>query len=233
MADSAGALAPQWDNGLGGGSNRAADRAYRFIREGILASRWPPGAHLREQELAELTGVSRTPVREALRRLSADGLLQLVPNLGAKVNAWTIQDLDEIFGLRATLESQVAGLAASRAEPHHLVDLGALCDAMEAVVGDGHAVDFSRITPLNDRFHGLLIDIAGDRRLGQMIRQVVEMPLVLRTFARYSRRDLARSMNHHREIVEALTARDGEWASSVMRAHVRAGRAVFTVPKTE
>ena len=130
MPDIAGALAPQWGNGSSGGSNRAADRAYRFIREGILASRWPPGAHLREQELAELSGVSRTPVREALRRLAADGLLQLVPNLGAKVNAWTIQDLDEIFGLRATLESQAAGLAASRAGPQHLAELASLCDAM-------------------------------------------------------------------------------------------------------
>ncbi|WP_414638376.1 GntR family transcriptional regulator [Azospirillum sp.] len=166
-------------------------------------------------------------MREALRRLAAGGLLQLVPNLGAKVSEWTAKDLDEIFGLRATLESQAAGLAATRAAPHHLKELAALCDAMEALTDDFGAVDFSRITPLNDRFHGLLIEIAGDRRLGQMIRRVMEMPLVLRTFARYSRRDLARSMNHHREIVEALAARDSEWASSVMRAHVRAGRAVF------
>jgi DNA-binding GntR family transcriptional regulator len=217
---------------LEAGSNRAADRAYRLIREGILASRWPPGSHLREQELAELTGVSRTPVREALRRLAADGLLHLVPNLGATVKEWTARDLDEIFGMRALLESQAAGLAASRVEPRHLEELSALCDAMEAIVGDYTAVDIARISPLNDRFHGLLIEIAGDRRLGQMIRQVVEMPLVLRTFTRYSLRDLARSMNHHREIVEALAVRDGEWASSVMRAHVRAGRAVFLTPET-
>lgn len=206
---------------------RAADAAYGIIRQGILDSRWPAGAHLREQELAAATGVSRTPVREALRRLEADGLVTLVPNLGARVNAWGDQDLDEIFGLRVLLESHAAELAASRIGRREIAELERLCEQMEEVISHYPQVDHQVLSVYNDRFHGLLLNASGNRRLQQLLKQVVEMPLVLRTFARYSHRDLLRSMAHHREITEALAAGDGAWAAAVMRAHVRAGRAVF------
>lgn len=206
---------------------RAADAAYAIIRQGILDSRWPAGAHLREQELAAVTGVSRTPVREALRRLEADGLVTLVPNLGARVNAWGEQDLDEIFGLRVLLESHAAELAASRIGQREIAELERLCEQMEEVISHYPQVDHQALSVYNDRFHSLLLKASGNRRLQHLLKQVVEMPLVLRTFARYSRRDLIRSMAHHREITEALAAGDGSWAAAVMRAHVRAGRAVF------
>lgn len=206
---------------------RAADAAYAIVRQGILDSRWPAGAHLREQELAAVTGVSRTPVREALRRLEADGLVTLVPNLGARVNAWDRQDLDEIFGLRVLLESHAVDLAASRIGERDLADLNHLCDQMEELISHYPKINHQDLFVYNNRFHSLLLSASGNRRLQQLLKQVVEMPLVLRTFTRYSRRELVRSMAHHREIVEALTARDGAWAAAVMRAHVRAGRAVF------
>lgn len=207
---------------------RAADVAYDVIRKGILDSRWPPGAHLRELELATVTGVSRTPVREALRRLEADGLVTLVPNLGARVNAWDAQDLDEIFGLRSILEGDAARLAASRVTPAQLTELEKLCDQMEGLVAAYPDVNYGTLSVYNDQFHGIILTAAGNRRLQQLLKQVVEMPLVIRTFTRYTQRDLCRSMAHHREITEALRAGDGQWASAIMQAHVRAGRAVFT-----
>jgi DNA-binding GntR family transcriptional regulator len=209
---------------------RAADVAYEIIRKGILNSQWPAGAHLRENELAEVTGVSRTPVREALRRLEADGLVTLVPNLGARVNDWGEQDLDEIFGLRTLLESHAAELAARRITKAQLAELERLCAAMDGVVESYPSVDHRALSVYNDQFHNVILDAAGNRRLQQLIKQVVEMPLVIRTFVRYDRRDLARSMGHHREITEALSAGDGRWAAAVMESHVRAGRAVFGEP---
>jgi DNA-binding GntR family transcriptional regulator len=207
---------------------RAADIAYDRIRRGILDSRWVSGDHLRENELADATGVSRTPVREALRRLEADGLVTLLPNLGARVNAWGDQDLDEIFGLRTVLESHAVLLAAQRISPPQLAELVSLCTAMEALVATYPDVDHQELSVYNDQFHGLLIKASGNRRLQLLLKQVVEMPLVVRTFVRYSRRDLSRSMAHHREITEALRVGDGKWAAAVMESHVRAGRAVFT-----
>ncbi|WP_051631090.1 GntR family transcriptional regulator [Afifella pfennigii] len=209
------------------GGQRAAEVAYSAIRTGILNSRWKGGSHLREQELASAIGVSRTPVREALRRLNAEGLVTLVPNLGARVNDWKAHDLDEIFGLRALLESYAVELAASRIGEDEIAELKRLCEKMEGLIVEGQRIDHQRMSVYNDRFHGILYEASGNGRLRQLLKQVVEMPLVLRTFARYERRDLMRSMNHHREIVEALQAKDGAWAASVMRSHVRAGRAVF------
>lgn len=190
---------------------RAADVAYDVIRKGILDSRWPTGAHLREQELASVTGVSRTPVREALRRLEADGLVTLVPNLGARVNAWDAQDLDEIFGLRSVLESHATRLAADYVTADQLTELEELCEKMEGLVATYPDVNYTTLSVYNDQFHGIILTAAGNRRLQQLLKQVVEMPLVVRTFARYSKRDLSRSMAHHREIAEALRARDGQW----------------------
>ncbi|WP_413205204.1 GntR family transcriptional regulator [Rhodospirillum sp. A1_3_36] len=211
----------------GRASKRAVDVAYARIRDGILQSRWVAGSHLREQELADLTGVSRTPVREALHRLATDGLVTLEPNLGARVNEWGDLDLDEIFNLRAMLEGNAIELAANRVGGEQLAELEDLCDRMDRLVTAYPDVDYKALSVYNDRFHGLLLEASGNGRLKVMIRQVVEMPLVLRTFARYSERDLQRSMAHHREIVEALTLGDGVWAASVIRSHVRAARAVF------
>lgn len=208
-------------------AQRAVDTAYAALRQGILDSRWPAGTHMREQELANLVGVSRTPIREALRRLEADGLVTVVPNLGARVNDWSEADLDEIFALRTLLESQAVMEAAGRVSEADIRQLESLADAMDGLVAAWPDVDYGHLSELNDRFHGILISAAGNRRLRQLLKQVVEMPLVVRTFRRYDRRHLTRSMSHHREIVEALRARDGLWAASVMKAHIQAGRAVF------
>ena len=208
-------------------AQRAVDTAYAALRQGILDSRWPAGTHMREQELANLVGVSRTPIREALRRLEADGLVTVVPNLGARVNDWSEADLDEIFALRALLESQAVLEAAARIGEAEIRQLETLAEAMDALVAAWPDVDYGQLSELNDRFHGLLIAAAGNRRLRQLLKQVVEMPLVVRTFRRYDRRDLTRSMSHHHEIVEALKMGDGVWAASIMKAHIQAGRAVF------
>jgi DNA-binding GntR family transcriptional regulator len=109
-----------------------------------------------------------------------------------------------------------------------LTELEGLCEKMDGLVAAYPDVDHQALSVYNDRFHGILLQAADNRRLQLLLKQVVEMPLVVRTFARYGARDLSRSMAHHREITEALRAGDGQWAASVMQAHVRAGRAVFT-----
>ena len=94
---------------------RAVDKAYETVRSGIIAGRYLAGARLTEQEIATTVGVSRTPVREALRRLDAEGLVEFTPNLGAVVTTWSDADSDEVFDLRAMLESYSARRATLRA----------------------------------------------------------------------------------------------------------------------
>src|SRR5687767_3001615 len=95
------------------GTGAAADHAYRLVREQILSGQRAGGEWLREGDLAEHLGVSRTPVREALRRLTAEGLVRYERNRGVQVQAWNASDLDEIFSLRSVLEPWGCRLAAT------------------------------------------------------------------------------------------------------------------------
>ncbi|WP_067822968.1 GntR family transcriptional regulator [Actinomadura kijaniata] len=199
---------------------RAADVAYAELRRMILSGDVAAGSRLGEAELAGTLGLSRTPVREALQRLDADGLVEVLPHRGARVVRWTAADLAEIFELRGLLEPYAAARAARRGVPADALDeLAACCEAMEAAAAEG---DFRRVAELNDRFHGRVIALSGNGRLPAMLTSVVHAPLVLDTFRRYDAAALDRSMHHHRELVAALRAGDPVWAEAVMRSHIRA-----------
>lgn len=206
---------------------RAVDRVYTRLRADILDGVHPPGARLGEAELAEATGSSRTPVREALRRLEVEGLVEVLPHRGARVPDWTAEDLEEIYDLRMLLESAAARRAATRATAADLDRMDELCRLMEAAVEPGAGQDLDRVAELNAEFHDIVRAAAASGRLVSMLNAVVQLPLVMRTFHRYSPADLARSSAHHRELAAALRARDGTWAESVMRAHVLAAKAVL------
>lgn len=116
--------------------SQTASRVHQDLRGDILDGRCEPGSRLREEEIAERFGVSRTPVREALRRLEADGLVIVTPNRGAEVVRWRDDDIAELVELRAMLEGQAARRAAL-AGGVDLVALGALCDRMRTAPGTG------------------------------------------------------------------------------------------------
>lgn len=198
----------------------ATDHAYRLIRAQILSGERTSGEWLREGDLAETLGVSRTPVREALRRLTAEGLVHYERNRGVQVRPWTDEDLDEIFGLRSLLEPYGCRLAALAGS----VDLGLLDDLANQMDEAARSAvpDVDRITELNNRFHRLTMEGAGNRRLAGVVSSVVEVPLVRQTFTHYDEAALRRSLVHHHELVSALAAGDPDWAESVMRSHVRA-----------
>jgi DNA-binding GntR family transcriptional regulator len=201
-------------------TGHASDHAYRLIRAQILSGDREGGDWLREGDLAESLGVSRTPVREALRRLTAEGLVRYERNRGVQVQAWTAEDLDEIFSLRSVLEPWASRLAALAGNVD-LEALGELARDMDAAAA-GRTADVDRITELNNRFHGLILQGSGNRRLSDVVSSVVQVPLVWQTFSHYSEESLRRSLAHHHELVSALAAGDGDWAESVMRSHVRA-----------
>lgn len=205
----------------------AAERAYAAIRGGILDGTLELGARLPEEDLAARAGVSRTPVREALRKLAAEGFVTFAPNRGAQVATWSDDDLEEIFGLRALLESHAAAQAATRIAAGDLAALDTLADRMEHAAAQATPGALDRVAELNNRFHRTILDAAGSRRLHALLDTVIVLPLVHRTFHRYTTAALRRSMNHHRELLAAFAAGDGEWAATVMRTHVLAARAVL------
>jgi len=205
---------------------RAADMAYRLLRERILQGSLAPGDSLGETELAASLDLSRTPVRDALRRLQVEGLVSQEPNHGARVSDWSA-DVAELYEIRMLLEGHAAGRAATRLKPDELDRLEELCDEMEAerdAAGERHV---DRIADLNAEFHRISLSAAGSARLSLLTGTVIELPLVLRTFRRYSGKDLARSFAHHRELVDAFRAGDPSWAESVMRSHISAARSIL------
>ncbi|MDN5765102.1 MAG: GntR family transcriptional regulator [Humibacillus sp.] len=206
-------------------SGRAADRAYTAIRHQILTGERDGGEWLRETDLSMALGVSRTPVREALRRLAAEGLVSHERNRGVRVQNWSSHDLDEIFSLRTVLEPWGSALAAERgvADTDELDDLANRMDR----AASGPTPDVELITPLNNRFHRLILEASGNSRLVTLVASVVDVPLVSRTFSRYGPESLRRSVAHHHEIVSALRAHDPIWAESVMRSHVRSAWAAL------
>jgi DNA-binding GntR family transcriptional regulator len=140
--------------------------------------------------------------------------------------------------VRALLEGYGAAQAAQRATVEHVEALTVLCDRMDAVaettytadLGDEGPIDddlraaYQEIAELNNEFHQTVLTAAGNAHLRSLMGGLISMPLVQRTFMRYSGERLARSMSHHRELVDAFRAGDASWASSVMTAHVRSAR---------
>jgi DNA-binding GntR family transcriptional regulator len=201
-------------------------KAYEAIRRGISAGVYPSGGHLRAGDLATQLGISRTPVREALRRLHAEGMVDFFANRGAFVAGSSPQDVDEVFDLRVVLESHAAELSARRFTDVQIADLAVWTDEMERCA-TAPARDSAGLTRANDAFHAAIISAAANRRLSAMIASVVELSWVARTFSTYSDADLAASLAHHREMIRAFTVRDGVWAAAVMRGHIRSAYHVF------
>jgi DNA-binding GntR family transcriptional regulator len=206
---------------------RAAQRAYATVRDGILRGAYRAGSRLTEQELAQAAGVSRTPVREALRRLHAEGLVNFEPNHGAVVAMFELEDAEEIFELRALLEPISARRAAERATQETVEALHVLAQKQKQESTRRRAGYLIRIGNLNDRFHRLIQTAAESPRLAKTLAGLTEAPLILSTFAQYSPSELQRSAEQHLELVQAIEAHDPMWAQSVMHAHILAGRNTY------
>ncbi|GLZ51945.1 GntR family transcriptional regulator [Actinomycetospora sp. NBRC 106378] len=202
-------------------------RAHVALRESILRGELVPGAHLGEVEIADRLGVSRTPVREALSRLAAEGLVEVLPHRGARVVSFSTADLDGIFDVRLALEPQATGRAAARVTAADLDALDDLAHRMVAVGAPGPEQDLDALVPLNRDFHARLLDVADAPALSTALANVVHTPVVLRTFHAYDAASLARSLAHHVEMVAALRVGDADWASAVMRSHIGNARAVM------
>lgn len=200
----------------------AVETAYRAIRTAILTGALPPGEAIRETRLAETIGVSRTPVREALGRLATEGLVRMERYRRARVASFGQEDVAEIFRLRARLESHGARRAARRITPAEIDRLVALEEEMERVFDDlgwhRHLVQFDR---LNNEFHALIARAADSPRLERIIGTTLELPASI--FNRYAEPlddRTRRTHRQHREIIDALRARNPDWAEAAMAAHL-------------
>jgi DNA-binding GntR family transcriptional regulator len=205
----------------------SAERALATLRDLIMGGELAPGARLGEVEIADRLGVSRTPVREALSRLAAEGLVEIAPNRGARVVTWTVAELEGVFDLRAVLEPQLTAHAVPNAAPADVDELDALARRMHEVGTPGPGQDLDALVPLNRAFHDRLVALAAHPTLATALAAAIHPPIVRRNFLTYDEASLRRSLAHHSEIVAALRAGDPEWARAVMTSHIANARAVM------
>lgn len=194
------------------------------LRERIFAHELLPGAWVDEQALAESFGISRTPMREALKVLAAEGLVTLRPRRGCYVTEVSEQDLDEIFPVLALLEGRSAFEAAAKAGAADLRRLEAIHDRLEKSAAAG---DVERFFDANQAFHQALQDLAGNRWLNQAID---DLRKVLKLVRRHSLRvegRMAESLEEHRAVMGAIRFQDPAAAERAMHAHLMSGRAAL------
>lgn len=193
--------------------------AYRRLLEDIRAGTLLPGARLRETELADRLGISRTPVREAIRQLEADGLVAHLPRQGATIRSLDHAEVVELYEMRAVLEGTAARLAARAASDIELAELIALNTNLSTAPAGPQAREVNR------QFHRMLLDAARNRFLVKSMSALQKTLLILgpTTLADPSRATAA--VEEHTAVLTALEARDGAKAEAAMRAHVEAALA--------
>ncbi len=205
------------------------DRAYDEIRRAIVEGRHAPGERLVEQRIAEDLDLSRTPVREALRRLEAEGLVVVARNRGAEVRRLDATDVADLYDLRSRLESYAAELAATRAEPADLAAItratGAFDDAVRSIGRRGPTLAQVRaLEDANAALHGALLDASHHTRIHQLVDRAVDVPLVFRALRHFGTEELDRSNLFHHLVCEAVVAREPTRAGRLMAEHILQGR---------
>jgi DNA-binding GntR family transcriptional regulator len=196
------------------------------LRGLILTGEYGPEERLIEEQLAQRLGVSRTPVRQALTMLEAEGLVEIAPNRGATVCSFSIEDVRDIYDLRAVLEGHAARRATGRIEGGELERMRKLAREMEGLAGrfDDHEEEIRVLVALNQEFHGTIVEASRNRRLQRLINRTVEIPLMFKAFFWYTPHERAISNQYHRRILEALEKGDADRAEIIMREHVYEGR---------
>lgn len=184
------------------------------LRQRIFRRELEPGAWIDEMKIAEEFGISRTPLREALKVLAAEGLVTMKVRRGAYVAEVSERDLAEVYHLLALLESDAAAVVARQASEAELAQLQALHAELEAAVDDRE-----RFFALNERFHMRLLEIAGNRWRNQMVADLRKVMKLIRHHSLLKSGRIEESLQEHRAVMEALARRDGDGAMQRMREH--------------
>jgi DNA-binding GntR family transcriptional regulator len=160
--------------------SKASERAYEIVRGQIVSGELEPGTQIKEEEIAQLCGVSRTPVRDALRRLEAEMFIRRTDSQRSYVAEWSPDDIEDVYMLRSILEARAAALAALRA-PQEIRDALHANNAGMADAVRRPRPDVDGFLHLNNDFHRLIIEGAASERLASMLNRLIVLPLIDRT----------------------------------------------------
>jgi DNA-binding GntR family transcriptional regulator len=199
---------------------------YKFIKEAIIQGKYEPGLRLTEESLARELGLSRTPIREAIKQLESEDLITPLKR-GVRVRQFTKEDIRQIYDIRTLLE----GYAASQAAIHRSdKDLKKMSDenllyekAINRYVAS-NSKNIDEIVNVNQQFHHAIVVASKNEQINYHISKVVVLPLVFRSFYWYNNTQIKRSYEVHQVILEAIKDRDTERARIALQEHIYEGR---------
>jgi DNA-binding GntR family transcriptional regulator len=195
-----------------------AEFVYRALREAIREGHFRPGERILEEEIAQTLGVSRTPVREALRRLEARGLVETAPGRGMLVVELTGQRVTELYAVREVLEGTAARFAAQHAAPSEIEVLWRLNEELR------HVDDQQRAARINRTFHQAIYEAAHNRYLMQPVNEMHDAMALLPGTTYSAKGRLESSREEHVAILNAIAGRDPAAAEEAARRHIRAAQ---------
>ena len=188
------------------------------LRQRIYSRELSPGSWIDELKIADELGISRTPLREALKVLAAEGLVTMKVRRGAYVTESSAKDLADVYHLLALLETDAAERVARHATDAQMAELAALHAELEQAVGDA-----ARFFTLNEAFHLRLLELADNKWRLQMVQDLRKVMKLHRQHSLLKTGRLQESLVEHRTLMAALTARDGPRTAQCMQAHFRGG----------
>lgn len=189
-----------------------------LLRQRIFNRELAPGSWIDELKLAEEYGISRTPLREALKVLATEGLVTMKVRRGAYVTEVSERDLADVYHLLALLESDAAGVVATQATAPQLKELQGLHEELEKAAGNRE-----RFFEINEAFHMRLLEIANNRWRDQMVADLRKVMKLNRHNSLLKSGRIEESLAEHRAIMQALAARDAEGTAQRMREHFKNG----------
>lgn len=210
-----------------------SDKAYDILKQRVIAGTYAPGAQLKEEHIARELAISRTPIRAALKRLVQDGLATADAGRGVRVSAWTDLDIQETYELRSLLEGHAAQLATQRGGEALAKRLDTLNDQMAHILSRKPPLPAGRLQDLNAQFHRAILEASGSPRLRAMLGNLIDMPIVIRSYFISTPDDLRQSLNHHRDLAAAVRVGDAELARSIMQIHLKAAAHRFQLRRSE
>lgn len=190
---------------------------FETLREAIINATLKPGERLMEIQLAEEMGVSRTPVREAIRKLELEGFVVMIPRKGAYVAGISMKDIADVFEIRAALEALAAGLAAERITEEELEQLERILVKIGECVKNN---DLEKLIEVDTEFHETLFKASRNERLVQIVSNLREQIQRFRTASLSTPGRMKYALEEHKKIVEAVSERDVELAQTLAREHI-------------
>ena len=187
------------------------------IRQAIIEGTFSPGERLMEIQLADEMGVSRTPVREAIRKLELEGFVVMIPRRGTYVADISIKDITEIYEIRTCLDTLAAGLAAERITDEELEALNRLLVEIGQHIADNN---MEKIVEADTAFHDILYQASRNERLRSIINNLREQLTGIRGRSMSYPGRLIETMEEHRTLVDSIAARDSERAQEAARVHI-------------